>query len=165
MNRKYTDYFRGTALVLAVLLAGCAGYGQTEFIPSGDNQMTIEYLIEHSDEYVAHYSGYAPNNPSGLIFDPRNEGRALQPSERWVPISGPDAIREVKRWLDLGDLPGYYLSLRRIRGAEGNLYGYVYTGWQHLVMRQVDESTLYVYDLPDPPHYYGSGDAWRRGSL
>jgi len=39
-----------------------------------------------------------------------------------------------------------------VYGPDGHLYGYMFTSWDHAVMRMVDEKTLFVNDIPMPPY-------------
>ena len=32
-------------------------------------------------------------------------------------------------------------------------YGYLFTGWSHIVLKKIDDDTLSVYGLDDPPEY------------
>jgi hypothetical protein len=165
MKKLGVGYFILPVVLAAAMLSGCAGYGGLEWEPRGEGKMTIQSLVAGQKEYFVYYAGYAPDNPSGLLFDPRNDTRALQPSPRWTRIEGEGAIRNVVEWLDILNFPGGFPTLYRVRGPEGELYGFMYSGWRDLITKKIDEQNLYVYDLPDPPHYYDPGGDGRRPGI
>jgi hypothetical protein len=45
--------------------------------------------------------------------------------------------------------------MRSILGPDGSFYGYLFSVWHHVTVRVENEDTLVVYDLPNPPHYFG----------
>ncbi len=149
-------HFQTVCLMIgAMLLGGCAGYGGLEAVSRSDQEMTIENLVARQGEYDVYYSGYDLGNASGILFDPKNDFKRLAPSDRWHPVYGMSAVAELVSWIQIQDSPGYYPGLHRIRGPKGEFYGYLYSGWSELVTKVQDKSTLFVYDLPDPPHYRG----------
>lgn len=141
--------------IWAILISGCSGYGKLKYRSQYREKVTIQELIENSDDYHIHYSGYAINNSSGIMFDPKKDGKTLTPSDRWTSVEDRKRVTEVVSWLQLHNHPGYYLRLYKILGPDDQLYGYLFTGWHHVVFKVVDERTLFVYGLPDPPHYFG----------
>lgn len=143
----------GYALVF-LMLSGCAGYGR---LTNVSKTVTVDALVDRAGEYHVYYSGYAPNNPSGILFDPRSDGRTLQPSNRWIEIEDKATMAEVVSWIKIQELPGYYPWLSQIFGPDGEPYGYLFSVWIHLVTKKIGEKTLFVYDLPDPPYYFGPG--------
>lgn len=90
------------------------------------------------------------------MFDPKKDSKMLTPSDRWTRVEGRESVTEVIRWLQVHNHPNYYLRLYKILGPDDQLYGYLFTGWHHVVFKVVDERTLFVYGLPDPPHYFGT---------
>ena len=143
--------------ISTILISGCSGYGKLQYQTQYREKVTIQELIENSDDYHIHYFGYAINNSSGIMFDPKKDSKTLIPSDRWASVEGRERVTEVVNWLQIHNYPGYYLRLYKILGPDDKLYGYLFTGWNHVVFKVVDESTLFVYGLPDPPHYFDYG--------
>ncbi len=141
--------------ISAILISGCSGYGKLKYQIQYREKVTIQELIENSDDYHIHYSGYAINNSSGIMFVPNKDGKTLKPSDRWSSVEDRERVTEVVSWLQIHNHPGYHLRLSKILGPDDQLYGYLFTGWHHVVFKVVDERTLFVYGLPDPPHYFG----------
>jgi hypothetical protein len=131
---------------LAVCAApGCLarfGYGSIERAP---DDKSIQQLMSDWQSYHVSYSGLRPGRPSGLMFDPRHDERELQ-GKRWEPIRDREVMEEVAMWLQRTDT--YPPRLFRLMGPEGVLYGYVYTGWDQVVARAIDNQTMYVTDIP-----------------
>lgn len=154
MNVKRYILLAIIGLFAAILISGCSGYGK--LYPSRyDEKVTIQDLIENYEDYDVYFSGYDTDNPSGIMFDPRNDNRTLKPSDRWMKIEDQETASEVVGWIQIQDLPSYYVGLRRILGPDDHLYGYLFSVWHHVYAKVVDERTLLVYDLPEPPYYYG----------
>ncbi len=144
------------SLALTKLMLGCAPYGSLLPVGGAGDPVTVDQLVEQSEQFRVFYAGYAVNNPSGILFDPVGDDRHLIPSPRWSEITGRDTAAEVVGWLRIQSGPGYFPALSRIVGPDGELYGYLFTGWHGLPTRGIEKQGLFVYDLPDPPHYYGA---------
>lgn len=154
MNIKKHIYLALIGFLSIILLTGCSGYGTLRYHSESGENISIEDLIANSNNYHIYYSGYAENNSSGIMFDPKNDTKTLSPSRRWIKIEGRERVSEVVSWIMIYDNPGNAPALRSIHGPGGQLYGYLFTGWYHAVFKVVDEKTLFAYDLPQPPHYY-----------
>ena len=89
------------------------------------------------------------------MFDPKKDGKTLVPSDKWTKVEDQESVSEIVSWLQIHNFPGYFLRLYKILGPNDQLFGYLFTGWHHVVFKVVDERTLFVYGLPDPPHYFG----------
>lgn len=147
------------AVVLMYIISGCSGYGKLRLQSRYGDDVTIEKLQENLPDYTIYYAGYAVNNPSGIIFDPKNDNKTLMPSERWTKLDDKESVIEVISWIKIQDSSDFYPRLYRILGPGDQLYGYLFSAWDHLMTKVVDDKTLRVYDLPDPPHYeYGPDD-------
>ena len=151
-------------LLLLSIVLGCSGYGKVRYDRIDQESVVIDNLIENWNDYYIYYAGYAPDNPSGILFDPKNDGKNLKPSDRWMKIESRDTASEVMSWIRMQtDMPGWTPGLYQILGPDGAFYGYLYSVWTHLVAKVIDENTMYVLDLPPPPHYYGPGAEIRQG--
>lgn len=154
--KKYID-LAVIGAISVILIFGCSGYGKLKYQSQYREKVTIQKLIENSDDYYIYYSGYAINNSSGIMFDPKKDNKTLMPSNAWTKVEGNERVSEVVSWLKIQNSPGYFLRLFKILGPNDQLFGYLFTGWQHVVFKVVDERTLFVYGLPDPPHYFDYG--------
>ncbi|MFH1932285.1 MAG: hypothetical protein ABIN18_11945 [Pseudomonadota bacterium] len=156
MSIKKYIFLALLAIVSASIISGCSGYGKIRLQSRYGDDVTIEKLQENLPDYTIYYAGYAVNNPSGIMFDPKNNDKTLQPSGRWTKLDDKESVIEVISWIKIQDSSYYYPRLYRILGPDDQFYGYLYSAWNHLLTKVVDGKTLWVYDLPDPPHYeYG----------
>jgi hypothetical protein len=151
------------ALLAVIVISGCSDYGKLKNQPPYGEQVTIQDLVENLNDYTVYYSGYAVNNPSGILFDPKDDNKILVLSNRWIKFEAQEEVLEVVSWIKIQDFPHGYPGLYRILGLDNEVYGYLFTGWNHLVAKSIDKKTLFVYDLPPPPHYYGPGGTKRGG--
>jgi len=145
------------AFVSASIISGCSGYGKIRLQSLYGDDVTIEKLQENLPDYTVYYAGYAVNNPSGIIFDPKNDTKTLMPSERWTKLDDRESVIEVISWIKIQDSSNFYPRLYSILGPDDQFYGYLFSAWDHLLTKVVDGKTLWVYDLPEPPHYYENG--------
>ena len=154
-------------MILVFVTLGCSGYGKVRYLPRDGDAVTVEQLVETFDDFNVYYAGYAVDNPSGILFDPKNDGKTLAPSGRWTKIEDRNTASQVVGWVRIQDLPGYLPALYGIYGPDGQFYGYMYSVWfSQTFTKVIDENTLFVYDLPDPPSYYGpDGGSGRGGSF
>ena len=153
MNMKKNIYLALVAVVPVFVMSGCSGYGKLRSQSGYRDDTTIENLKENWQDYAVYYAGYAVNNPSGIMFDPKNDDKTLMPSERWTKLDDKESVIEVISWIRLQDSSDYYPRLYKILGPDDQFYGYLYSAWDHLLTKVADEKRLWVYDLPDPPHY------------
>lgn len=159
MSIKKYIFLALLAIVSASIISGCSGYGKIRLQSRYGDDVTIEKLQENLPDYTIYYAGYAVNNPSGIMFDPKNNDKTLQPSGRWTKLDDKESVIEVISWIKIQDSSYYYPRLYRILGPDDQFYGYLYSAWNHLLTKVVDGKTLWVYDLPDPPYYeYGPDD-------
>ncbi|MEW5910820.1 MAG: hypothetical protein AB1659_13530, partial [Thermodesulfobacteriota bacterium] len=139
-------------------MIGCSIYGRLAASTSAGERMDVESLVAKSGDFQIFYSGYGEKNPSGILFDPKTDDQTITVSDRWTRIEDPDKIRQIVEWIRLANYPGYYPVLSKIIGPDGKKYGYLFTGWSHVVIKGVSIDRIYVYDLPDPPQYLGNGE-------
>ncbi len=142
------------AVVSVCIISGCSGYGKLRLQSRYGNDVTIEKLKENWQDYIVYYTGYATNNPSGIMFDQKNDNKTLM-NDKWIKIEDQETVAEVISWIKIQDFTIFYPRLYRILGPDNKFYGYLYTAWDHVLTKVVDDKTLWVYDLPAPPHYYG----------
>ena len=148
-------------LCVGLILTGCAGYGKMKTMPRSESESLIKDLIANADQYTVHYHGNSEKIVSGLLFDPNNNGKSIQPKGYlWAPVSDPQAMKEIVGWIRIDDWNGYSARTREIVGPEGDLYGYLFTGWSRLVIKAIDENTVEVYGLEGSSVYLGSADIY-----
>jgi len=141
-------------IILAIIIAGCSGYGKLVIKSKNEAEGTIEKLIKNSDNYDIHHFGNGKKFVSGIIFNPKKDNKKLMLGDMWVEINEQTTISDiVKRMKGSDDLRGFNPTLYEIVGPDGVFYGYLFTGWFHIVLKKINDDTLSVYGLNDPPEY------------
>ncbi|MFH1102269.1 MAG: hypothetical protein V1714_00695 [Pseudomonadota bacterium] len=161
MNMNKQIIFASFSLLFPIFFIGCSIYGKLVYPSSKGERETIESLIHHSDDYLVYYSGYGEKNPAGILFDPKKDNKGILLSDRWTKIEDRKSMEEIQEWIGIGRYPGYYPALSKILGPDGQFYGYLFTGWSHVVIKGVNADTIYIYDLQDPPQYLGTDGSLR----
>ena len=155
MNRK--EYLcRGLIVAFLMgLVVGCASgnrYGKLRPAWSPETRVTIEQLYENRLQYDISYAGISIENPSAIIFDPKGDERKLS-SDKWIRVKTQEELVDLIDWVQVNEVS--YPVLWKILGPYNQLYGYMYSGWNHVLIKAVDDRTLWVDDLPLPPIDYG----------
>jgi hypothetical protein len=140
-------------ILSAIIITGCSGYGKLIIESKNEDEVTIEKLIKNSDDYDIHYFGLGEKFVSGIIFDPKKDNKKLLPSNMWVEINEQTTISDIVKRIKRSDLRGFIPTFYKIVGLDGVFYGYLFTGWSHIVLEKIDDNTLSVYGLDDPPEY------------
>jgi len=151
MNIKKYIYLTMAGLVLMVFMSGCPlikNYGKLGTQYGLDEKMTIQMLEERWQDYDVYYAGVHITLPSAVIFDPKDDERKLLTHEWWVQVKDQQELSEVIRWIWGGEFSPH---LWKILGPDNQLYGYIYTAWDHAHIKVIDEKTLWVDDIPLPP--------------
>jgi len=146
-------HFTFIIIISAIIITGCSGYGKLVIESKNEAEVTIEKLIKNLDDYDIHYFGYGNKFVSGIIFDPKKDNKKLLPSDMWVEINEQTTISDIVKRIKGSDFPGFIPTLYKIVGPDGVFYGYLFTGWFHIVLKKIDNDTLSVYGLDDPPEY------------
>jgi len=150
-------------IISTIIITGCSGYGKLVIESKNETEVTIEKLIKNSDDYDIHSFGYGKKFVSGIIFDPKKDNKKLLPGEMWEEINEQITISDIVKRIKLSDFPSFIPTLYKIVGPDGVFYGYLFTGWFHIVLKKIDDDTLSVYGLDDPPEYLdirGFGDVY-----
>ena len=143
----------GVLLVLFTLNA-CSGNGKLDVMPRSEQDQLLADLVARSGEYFVYSHGYGDGHMSGILFDPREDGRKIVPEGfLWKRIDDPAAMAAVIDRINSSNHPGYIQRLYEINNESGEFYGYLYTGWSYLAIKTVDESSVRVFGLQDPPEY------------
>ena len=142
------------ALVLLFTLSACSGNGKLNVLPHSEQNQLLADLVARSGEYVVYSHGYGDGHMSGILFDPRYDGKTIKPEGfYWKQIDDPEVMTAVIDRIDSSNYPGYIQRLYEIRNESGEFYGYLYTGWSYLAIKAADESTVRVFGLQGPPEY------------
>ncbi len=146
-----------TVLIFAFLISGCAWtqkYGKIRAQPDSTEKMTPQRLWDTRDDYIIYYAGYYGNvsikHPSAVMFDPKGDDRVLK-GDRWTKVTNDIWLAKLIRSIEIQEsLGGPVSKLWRILGPDDQFYGYMFSGWNHVVMKEVDDRTMLVYDIPQP---------------
>ena len=142
------------ALAIFFTMTGCASYGGLSYPGRYDSGVSLTDILSQTDQYTVHYHGNSEKIVSGILFDPKGDGKRIRPEGMyWTAVTEPETIASITRTIKRSDHPGYYPRLYGITDHGGELYGYLYTGWSYLAVRQLDEHTLKVFGLKGPPEY------------
>lgn len=155
---------RRCTLALAVFLVGllvssCAftRYGRLS-MPDRADSVTVETLVKNWEDYEIYYAGLHAGHPSAVLFDRKDDDRGFM-TGRWFEVKDKDVldglVDSIQRQLPISV---YSPRLWEVVGPDGHLYGYMFTSWNHAVMKPVDEKTLFVNDLALPPYLAIDGD-------
>jgi len=151
---KRIKYMVLAALPILFILSGCASYGKLSLPPKDEAGALLADLLSQTDRYVVHYHGNSKKFVSGVLFDLKDDAKTIRPEGAlWNEVSDPDTIAATIDIIQRGDHPGYFPRLYSIIAPDGDFYGYLFTGWNYLAIRTVDEQTLRVYGLKGPPEY------------
>ena len=147
--KRVTVYVLVTASILVVALAlGCAGTGGYGKLRVEEGGMTVETLVNNSQNYDIYWAGIDPSTAVAVLFDPKNDGKTLQVGARWTRVSDRDTVKRmagvIKQTQEGG---GFIAKLRVIMNQDGATFGYVYTGVSEMVITVIDDKTMRVESL------------------
>ena len=145
----------GAVLVLAGLVLaiyGCASYGGARSQMVYGNRITVQGLVKDWQDYTVYFTGHGRGHPSAVLFEPKDDDRVIL-ADRWWKVETyeilTDLVDSIQRQLPIAY---YYPRLLELLGPDNHRYGYVFTSWDHVVAKLIDDRTLVVYDLPLPPY-------------
>ena len=143
----------GPALIISLsallLLAGCAGYGTARYQKPEQGQQILESFLADFKEYDVYFTGLSEAYPGGLIFAPRDlEQRIAQ--KRWSKVEDREQAQKLVRNLERYD--HYPPRVYVLEGEHGQTYGYIYTGYHHITIHQLEEDKIHVREMFEPPH-------------
>ena len=147
--------FHVTAIIIisAIIITGCSGFGKLVIKSKNEAEGTLEKLINNSDDYDIHHFGYGTKFVSGIIFNPKKDNKKLLLGDMWVEINEQTTISDIVKRMKGSYYRGFNPTLYEIVGPDGVFYGYLFTGWFHIVLKKINDDTLSVYGLDDPPEY------------
>ena len=120
--------------------------------------MTIQQLKEKWDDCTIYYAGYygrlSIKHPSAVMFDPKKDDRALL-ADKWTKVGDQETLSQLISSIQ-SHKAMYYPRLWRILGPDDQLYGYLFSAWDRVpvVIKVVDDRTMWVSNLPLPPYLY-----------
>lgn len=138
-------------LLLCVMLsaAGCSGFGTLQVECAYNCGYEVQAIMDDFEEYHVYYAGQDPGLPAGILFDPKNDSRRIQPG-RWKKVVSKDLARDIIRVLEAD--PQFHPKLMRVLGAKDQMYGILYTPYRHVPVKQQDPGVIKVYHLRQPAH-------------
>ena len=158
MQKKNSKHIIFPVILLMMLLSGCSSHGKLSMAPKAESDSLLAELMANTDQYLVHYHGNSEKIVSGILFDPRKDTKTIRPEGvLWVEVNDAETIADIIDSIKRSNFPGYLPRLYRIISADGDFYGYLFTGWQHLVIQTVDRQTVRVYGLEGPPEYMDIG--------
>lgn len=149
MQRKISISLLTTALLGLLICAGCAGYGHARYQGLVQGHDMLETMMANFEVYHVYYSGMSESFPSGIIFDPKDDDNTVA-QKGWIRVETRgkawELVRNLERFHHLRPL------LYALVGEDGRHYGYIYTSYQRIVVRQLEENKIYVNEMPIAPH-------------
>jgi hypothetical protein len=137
---------------LFFIVAACGNYGRLRLQSGPGETMTTQYLKENWGNYHVIATGVEPGVPSAIIFDSKDDGREII-GERWWELKDYKWVSDtIDRIEAQGSVAQYYPRLWKMLGPDDHLYGYMFSAWDHAVMTIGDDNTMWVMDIPMPPH-------------
>jgi len=149
-NKKYL-VITVISVILAFFLYGCLqfeSYARLRLQSINGDMVTPQTLKDKWQDYTIYYTGPGVQNPSAILFDPKNDNKTIV-NNGWIKVEDQETLSELILWIQF-DIH-FEPKLWRILGPDNQFYGYIYSYWQHVYMKILDEKTLWVDDLPLPP--------------
>ena len=101
-------------------------------------------FIVGCQDYTIYYAGLSVGTAAGIIFDPKNDDKTLT-GDKWIKIEDQEILSALIGWIQT------YIQfdprLWRIVGPDDQFYGYLFFALGHVVIKSVDDTTMYVYNL------------------
>ena len=127
------------------ILSGCSldqKYGKLWVGGPVSQNVTIDRLYENSENYVIHYAGPSVGSAAAILFDPKSDERKIETHEYWARVKDRDEL------LDLIHFVGMRQPIiKKVLGPDDRLYGYIYIAKAHVLIRVIDEKTLWIDDI------------------
>jgi hypothetical protein len=140
------------ALGFVLVVYGCASYGGARSLMVYGNRVTVQGLVKDWQNYTIYFTGHGRGHPSAVLFKPKNDDRVII-ADRWWEVEQfellTDLVDSIQRQLPIGF---YYPRLLELLGPDNHRYGYVFTSWDSVPMKMLNERTMVIYDLPLPPY-------------
>ncbi len=152
MNLKKCLYLVLITVFFISLTSGCStvkGYGKLGYAQTTEPKMTLDQLVKNWKDYDIYYSGVDKDRYIiGVMFDPKQDERKLVGHEWWAPVETQEDLSQNIRWINVLPLEP---QLWKILGPDNQLYGYIYTARHPVIIKVIDDRTLWVDELTFPP--------------
>lgn len=143
------------AFFMIFLIYGCAqlkGFGKIKVFPRSEEKISLQELEKNWQNYTIYYAGLSVGTAAGIMFDPKNDGKVLT-SDTWIKIEDEETLSAVIGWIQT------YIQfdprLWRIVGPDDQFYGYLFCACSQVVIKSINDTTMYVYDLQSPLYIDG----------
>ncbi len=131
-------------LVALLALFGCATYGKTK--PMGQS-LNIDMLKKDCRNYDVYWTGLSLMQAVAIVFDPKDDGRmVIFERDKWYKVEDEGFLSMLIGGMQSNVV--FYPVLSQLLGPDDTLYGYIYTGYPHVVTKPVDHGALWVYNFP-----------------
>jgi len=121
-------------------------------LPRSEEKISLQKLEKNWQDYTIYYAGLSVGTVAGIMFDPKNDGKVLT-GDNWIKIENEETLSTLIEWIQT------YIQfdprLWRIMGSNDQFYGYLYCACSQVIIRSVDDTTMYVYDLESPLYIDG----------
>jgi hypothetical protein len=154
MNLKNCLYLLLILVFVATLTFGCVapkGYGKLGFAQTKEPKMTLDQLVKDWENYDIYYSGVHEDYVFGIMFDPKDDERKLVGHEWWEPVETQEDLRQMILSMNIFKAFQYQPMLWKILGPDNQLYGFTYTARYPMIIKVIDDRTLWVDELTFPP--------------
>ncbi len=139
----------GLASCVLLLLIGCAGFGKLQVECLYNCEQDVQSLVDNFDDFFVYYAGQDTDLAAAILFDPRDDDRQIRPG-RWKPLKEPDEARHIIDIMEAG--VQFSPKLYTVLGEQQKVYGYLYTPYQHVPVKQVAPGVVRLNYLPQPRH-------------
>ena len=158
--KKWLYLFVIPAFLLG-LTSGCStvkGYGKLGYPQRNEPKMTLNQLVENWTDYHIYYSGVWEGYVYGVMFDPKSDERKLVGHEWWAPVETQEDLFQMIRLINA--FP-FEPQLWKILSPDNQLHGFIYTFRHPVMIKVIDDRTLWVDDLTFPPLFIAADSIQR----
>ncbi len=151
MNLKKHLYLVLIAALLIGFVSGCStvkGYGKLDYPQRTEPKMTLGQLVKNWQDYGVYYSGVWEGYVYGVMFDPKNDERKLVGHEWWAPVETQEDLHQMILRIDAFPAEP---QLWKILSPDDQLHGFIYTFRHPVLVKVIDDQTLWVDELTFPP--------------
>jgi len=134
---------------VVLLLIGCAGFGKLQVECLYNCEQDVQSFVDNFEDYVVYYAGQDTDLPAAILFDPRDDDREIRPG-RWKDLNDPNEARHIIDILEAGIQ--FSPKLYQVLGEQQDVYGYLFTPYQHVPVKQVAPKAVQLNYLRQPRH-------------
>ena len=150
MKSKNFLYSSLVVVVLVSLIYGCAqlkGYGKIRVLSRHEEKVSLQELETNWQDYTIYYAGLSVDTAAAIMFDPKNDDKTLT-GDKWIKIEDKETLSALIGWIK--NYIQFDPRLWRIVGPDDQFYGYLFFAWGHVVIKSINDTTMYVYDVLSP---------------